>query len=296
MNEGDWEVIFESPRLHECRERLLVLQAVGIPGEIVNTLTRHALVVPSSLAERAKFEIWQYDKENVAAPVSGPRFEAIYQDSVPGIVMYVAVICVVAWLAGRGAFGYDWLGAGRVDGVLIRQGEWWRTLTALTLHGSLKHLMGNIGFGILFGFLAGRVTGSGVAWLGIVMASGVANAINTVLLESTHRSIGASTAVFAALGLVAGFVWRGRLTAQDRWAYRLGPVVGGIALLAYTGTGDENTDIGAHLLGFVCGFAAGMLLTHGAAWLSNRAVQVLSGAAALSLIVIAWIVALDHWA
>ena len=29
----------------------------------------------------------------------------------------------------------------------------------------------------------------------------------------------------------------------------------------FTGTGDENTDIGAHLLGFVCGFGTGMLLT-----------------------------------
>jgi hypothetical protein len=37
------------------------------------------------------------------------------------------------------------------------------------------------------------------------------------LLESTHRAVGASTAVFAALGLIAGYVWRGKLMRQDRW-------------------------------------------------------------------------------
>ena len=74
-------------------------------------------------------------------------------------------------------------------------------------------------------------------------------------------SIGASTAVFATLGILAGYVWRGQLMAQDRWSTRFGPIIGGLALLMFTGTGDENTDIGAHLLGFVCGFATGMLLT-----------------------------------
>jgi len=291
----DWTIVFEHRQLQPCRDRLLVLQSLSIPGEIIGNAEGHALVVPSSLAEKAKFEIWQYDSENVVVPPSEPLFQPVYQNAVPGIVSYVLIVCLVAWFAGESAFGRDWLSAGRVDGELIRQGEWWRTLTALTLHGSLKHLMGNIGFGILFGFLAGGLTGSGVAWLTIVVASGFANALNTVLLESTHRSIGASTAVFAALGLVAGFVWKARLMAQDRWAYRLGPIVGGIALLAFTGTGDDNTDIGAHLCGFACGFLAGAILTRAASWLSNGQLQLYCGAAAVSLIVLAWLRAFGLW-
>ena len=86
-----------------------------------------------------------------------------------------------------------------------------------------------------------------------------------VLLKLQTRSmppVGMMTVVFPPRGpcLVAGFVWRGRLMMQDRWAYRVGPIVGGVALLAFTGTGDESTDVGAHLLGFVCGFGAGLLL------------------------------------
>ena len=116
--------------------------------------------------------------------------------------------------------------------------------------------------------------------------------LNTMLLDSSHRSVGASTAVFAALGLLAGFVWRARLMSQERWPYRLGPVIGGIALLAFTGTGDENTDIGAHLAGFLCGFATGTALTLAAERLANPLLQKLAGAASLALLVAAWFAAL----
>ena len=84
--------------------------------------------------------------------------------------------------------------------------------------------------------------------------------------------------------------------AQDRWPYRLGPIVGGIALLAFTGTGNENTDIGAHLAGFVCGFLSGIVLTVATKYLAQMAIQFASGIAAVLIIVYAWIVALHLWA
>lgn len=220
----------------------------------------------------------------------------VIQNAIPGVLAYVAIITVVALLAGESAFGRNWLAAGRVDGVLIRGGEWWRSITALTLHSGLSHFAGNVGFGALFGVMAGRVLGSGVTWLAVVVASGAANLINTLLLDSSHRAIGASTAVFAALGLVAGFVWRGKLMKQDRWPYRVGPIVGGIALLAYTGTGDANTDVGAHLSGFVCGFIAGIAMTLIYRYVPDRNVQRASGAIAIFIVVVAWAFALRIWA
>ncbi|MFQ5547733.1 MAG: rhomboid family intramembrane serine protease [Woeseia sp.] len=292
----DWSVVFESPSLRACNDRALVLTSLDIPHEVVGDGALCSLVVPAEFAERAKFEIQQYEKENPVRPPARARLVPEFQNAVPGIVGYVVVVCLVAWLAGESAFDANWLAAGRVDGELIRQGEWWRTITALTLHSGWRHIIGNIGFGTLFGILAGRLFGSGLTWLCVVVASGLANTMNTLLLSSGHRSIGASTAVFAALGLVAGFVWRAKLMAQDRWAYRLGPIVGGIALLAYTGTGDENTDIGAHLTGFVCGFAFGMLLTLLPRVPSSRRFQLLCGAAAAGVIAVAWAVALGFWA
>jgi len=287
-----WEIVFESASSGECSDRALVLHAIGIPYEILSVEQRSVLVVHRDLFEKARFELWQYDEENRKPRPRGTRIVPVYQDGIPGVAVYVAVICLVAWLAGEAAFNQNWFTAGRVDGEMIRDGEWWRTITALTLHSGIRHLSGNIVFGIGFGLMAGRLVGSGVAWAGIVIASASANFLNILLLESTHRSIGASTAVFAALGLVSGYVWRAKLMAQDRWPFRLGPIIGGIALLAYTGTGDENTDIGAHLAGFACGFVAGVILTLASRYLPQRALQIASGGAAILLVFCAWVIAL----
>ena len=273
-----------------------MLHALSIPYEILLAEERAMIVAPAEFVEQAKYELWQYEQENRRQKPRSSGITPVYQSGVPGVATYVVIVCLVAWFAGMALFNRDWFAVGRVDGELIRDGEWWRTITALTLHSGARHLAGNIVFGILFGLMAGRLVGSGIAWFGIVVASSAANFLNTSLLESAHRAIGASTAVFAALGLVSGFVWRAKLMAQDRWPYRLGPIVGGIALLAYTGTGDANTDIGAHLAGFVCGFVSGIALTMTAKYLTLRNLQLASGIAAIAIIVLAWIVALQLWA
>ena len=288
----DLRVVFESRNRRSCSDRSLVLEAARIPYQVIDDGPTCALVVPASFSARAVEELQLYEDEN--PPVRPKRRRRIvYQDALPGVIGYVLTMCAVAWLAGFSFFGENWFNAGRVDGTLIRDGEWWRTITAPTLHADIRHLLGNLIFGVFFGVFAGRLLGSGVAWLAIIVAGAFGNLANTLLLESTHRAIGASTAVFATLGLLAGYVWRGRLMAQDRWPTRLGPIVGGLALLMFTGTGDENTDIGAHLMGFVCGFAAGMLLTLLGRMPAPPRVQLAAGAAAVGLVALAWIVALQ---
>ena len=251
-----------------------------------------AIVVPAQFSPRAVEELRLYEDENPPARPR-PRRPVVYHDALPGVIGYVVVVCAVAWMAGYSAFGHDWVNEGRVDGSLIRAGEWWRTITALTLHADVRHLLGNLIFGAFFGVFAGRLLGSGVSWLAVVIAAALGNTANTLLLDSVHRSIGASTAVFATLGLLAGYVWRARLMAQDRWPTRFGPIVGGIALLMFTGTGDENTDIGAHLMGFVCGFATGMVLTLLGRMPAPMRVQIVAGGTALGLVAVAWAAALQ---
>lgn len=294
--ENNWTIIFESRNRQACSDRALVLTSLKIPHKMLSDDPLYMLAVPANVSEKASYEIWQYEKENQQVRPQRSRRVLDFQNAVPGIVSYVLVVCLIAWLASESVFNRDWLSVGRIDGDLIRQGEWWRTITALTLHSGFRHLVANISFGILFGIFAGRLFGSGLTWLCVVIASGLANTLNTLLLASSHRSIGASTAVFATLGLVAGFVWRAKLMVQDRWSYRLGPIVGGIALLAYTGTGDANTDIGAHLAGFVCGFGFGMLLTLLSKIPTNRQFQLICGATALAILATVWIIALRLWA
>ena len=287
----DFRVVYENPSYVACSDRALVLTSIGIPYDIVHDSGTCVLIVPAEHSARAAEQLRLYDQENLPAVRRRPP-ELKAQDALPGIVAYFLTLCLVAGMAGYGYFGADWYGAGRVDGTLIRNGEWWRTITALSLHADAPHLAGNLVFGVLFGLFAGRLLGSGVAWLLIIVCAALGNTVNTLLLDPAHRSIGASTAVFAALGLVAGFVFRGKLMSQERWPYRWGPVVGGFALLMFTGTGGENTDIGAHLTGFLCGFGGGALLSPYMHGFAAKRLQIATAIAALALVVGAWSIAL----
>ena len=289
MND-DIRVVFESHNRRACSDRALVLESLQIPHEIIVDAGGCALIVPAEFSARASDELRLYDEEN-PPPRPQNTTPIVHQNGIPGVVVYVVIIGAIAYLEGRSAFGQDWLAAGRIDGVLVRAGEWWRTFTALTLHSGLRHLAGNIVFGAFFGLFAGRLFGPGIAWLAIVLAGASGNALNTLLLESSHRAIGASTAVFASLGLLAGFVWRARLMSQERWPYRVGPIVGGFALLMYTGTGDENTDVGAHLMGFLCGLVGGILLTLCREQLVKRRLQIAAASVTFLILGGAWVVA-----
>jgi membrane associated rhomboid family serine protease len=287
----DLRVVFESRNRQSCADRALVLTSLQIPHQLVDDSGTCVLIVPAQFSARAFNELQLYDEEN--PPVRPKPVQKIeHQNAVPGLIGYVFVVCMVAGMAGYSFFQTNWFVAGRVDGELIRNGEVWRLFTALTLHSGVKHLLSNVVFGVFFGLFAGRLLGSGVAWLAIVLAAASGNALNTLFLDATHRSIGASTAVFAALGLVAGYVWFGKLMSQERWSNRYGPIVGGLALLMYTGTGGENTDIGAHFLGFVCGFGAGLILIRLGKISTDTRTQLFAGAIAFGLIFFSWAIAL----
>src|SRR6266850_2241808 len=175
------------------------------------------------------------------------------------------------------------------------EGEWWRAVTALTLHLDQEHLLGNLLFGIGIGVLAGRMFGPGCAWLGILLSGAAANMIDMLVSPSGHRAVGASTAVFAALGLLAGFGWGERRTLRDRRFYRWAPLFAGVCLLALLGAGSEHVDVLGHLLGFMTGTAVGWMFARtGLPRTRSAAFQVTTGALAAAILGVAWVLALRH--
>jgi rhomboid protease GluP len=123
------------------------------------------------------------------------------------------------------------------------------------------------------------------------VAASAANLLNAYIQPGMHVSVGASTAVFATLGLLAGFEWRRRASAPERRAWRWAPVLAGIFLLGFLGTGGENTDVLAHLTGFAAGAAAGV--AHATWRLPRRPVaQWVAGVASVALVAAAWVTAL----
>ena len=127
----DLRIVFESRNRAACADRSLVLVAAGIPHEVLHDHGGSMIVVPAPHSAHAIEEISLYDEANPPV-VPKPKKTIRYQNAMPGIAAYVLVVCGVAWLAGDSAFGENWFRAGRVDGVLVRAGEFWRTVTALT--------------------------------------------------------------------------------------------------------------------------------------------------------------------
>ena len=85
----------------------------------------------------------------------------------------------------------------------------------------------------------------------------IANLLEGLHGPPDHRSVGASTAVFAALGAMSAFSWRERLHRPQRWVRRWGPLVAGVILLGWTGSAGEGTDLIAHVAGFGVGALLG---------------------------------------
>lgn len=274
-----------------CDERALMLLSVGIESQVVPIPGGWSIVVPPALAVAALRELRTYERENP------PRHRVLQpEDAVPhawvGALVYVLALLFVGWLAGRKAAATDWLGAGALDTAAFRAGELWRAATAVTLHFDVAHLLGNLGFGAFFGWLAAQLLGPGVAFGAGTLAAVAANAINASFQPANHVSAGASTLVFALLGMLAAYAWRRRADQGERWAYRWAPLVAGVFMLAFTGAGGEQTDVLAHLTGFATGAVSGFALAlHGRA--PGRWAQWLTGVGALTLVGASWLLALQ---
>ena len=161
--------------------------------------------------------------------------------------------------------GEAWLERGSAEGNAILHGAWWRTITALTLHADVSHLVANLATGLLFAAFVISRLGAGSAWLAILLSGAIGNTLNAWGYRGEyHASIGASTACFGALGILVGAELISRWSEpRQRSAWQLIlPLGAGLALLAYLGVGDEGKSIDymAHGWGFAVGVAEGAAL------------------------------------
>lgn len=270
-----------------------IATAVGFDGQ------QYLLEVDEADAERAGAHLNQYERERLLKPPPPATIPSLPNAWV-GCTLYALVLIVIGLMISNGFWRLDAFSAGEIDAQRVQAGQWWRAWTALTLHRDGAHLIANLAAGIWFGYLAARQIGSGITWLLIVSGAAIANLLEALLGPASHRSVGASTAVFTALGLLAAHSWRLRATTRQRWALRWAPLIGGVVLLGWFGTGGGedsdafvSTDIVAHAGGFLIGVLLGAATAQ--SWtqhLLRRVPQWLAGLMALASILIAWSCAL----
>ncbi len=232
-------------------------------------------------AARRQLEIYRKENKDVKRErAPSPQIDKGYV----GCVIYVAIVWFVWILESVGLLG-EFPREGAMWAYAVReQGEWWRTFTALMLHGDVIHLVGNTAFGLIFGVIAGRHYGSGLAWLLIVLCGAAGNYLNALLQANMFVSIGASTGMFAAVGLIGGMFFRRRFISGRGWRYNAIPIVGVIGIFAFMGIGTERTDVVAHLTGLFCGLLTGIVVSSFDLRRIGKSGQILAGIAALALL------------
>ncbi len=287
---------FELIRVRSTRrdadQLALVLVAVGMPALVGPAEGGFGVYVEEEFARRARAELAAYDAENSGPP--GPKPKQEEKPRFEAAMLYWAVLFFFFAAQRNGAFSVDWFRAGAAQAGLMGQGEWWRAVTALTLHLSSTHLLGNLVFGTFFSLQLARITGSGLAWLAMLLAGIAGNAINAAVQSANHTSIGASTALFAGIGLLAAlrqYEKTGNTMAKTMRAWA--PLAGGIMLLAFLGFSGERTDIFAHIFGFLAGLAGGWWLgRQNRNWRESDRFQLQCAGAAVWLVIIGWALAI----
>ena len=259
----------------------LVLEQEGITHELRRVEDAHwALQIDDTDAARAQAAIAAFEQEN---PLEVRRPEGVYPitGAVASGVAFALALVTFYLRTGPESAGSPWFEWGSANAAAILRGEWWRAVTALTLHADAGHAAGNAVLGGLLLALLARSVGPGVA-SALMLFSGVAGTFAAAaLIRHDFVSIGASTAVFGALGSLAA------LPRDSRRVWI--PVLGGLALLALLGT-SKRADVAGHLCGFVFGVLAGAAVSL-LPPLQNRAGQACLAVVAGCVPVAAWLAA-----
>ena len=273
-----------TPERHRADEWAMVLAASYIPHRLRHRGDGWALIVDARDVEAARGALDAFDRENVVntTDVSVDAVAPVRGAAAVGIAVGLLLIGFFA-ATGTRASRSVWFERGGAAAERIVAGEWWRTVTALTLHADAPHVVGNAAASVLLVGAVSHELGPGVGlWL-ILLAGAGGNALTAVAYGTHHNSVGASTAMFGAIGILAAtrvVSSRRRPAARKPWMV----VAASLALLALLGT-SPDADLLAHLFGLLLGGALGL----GAAAALARPLRSPTQWA-LAVAVLAWIV------
>lgn len=267
----------------------LVLHVAHIPHSLVRDTHGWVLRVDEESMERARQEIIAFEEENVGWPPPKNAEEtsrAEHAAGEPPTILAMGALLIFYSVTGPVSLASRWFQSGGVSSEkILEQGEWWRLITGLTLHGDPVHLLGNLIIGGMLVHFLCRHLGGGLGWALILLAGTLGNFINVVVRGIGHNSLGFSTAVFGAVGILCGT----QLSAKRGIRGLLLPLGAAASLLGFLGTSGARTDLGAHLWGATVGIAIGFLSARSAT--INRIRQ--SGAAQfvsfVVVVVVVWI-------
>jgi rhomboid protease GluP len=268
----------------------LVLLSQGLSPELHYTTDGIVLSVPQHQAERAFAGLAAYEKEN-SRKAHPPQMPNKVLNLPAGVI---AGSLLVGFFAVTMLWSTEpWLERGSASAGKIVTGEFWRTMTSLTLHGDIAHALSN-GFAmvVFFGAVSGQL-GAGLAGALVLATGAVGNLANAYLQGSPHDAVGASTAIFAAVGMLGSLAmmrrWHEKENRRRAWI----AIAASLALLGMLGSSGARVDVVAHLLGFLAGAVVGVAAVLFLPARPTAFVQWFCGGATIASVIYCWVLALS---
>jgi len=265
----------------------LVLSSTGISHHVRKREHGWEIRVNDTDYEKAVIAIEQYLKENPKVQKIEDSLYYQYQRTYTGIWVSVLLVAfhVAIAISDKSEMFVKTYGSSAFH---ILHGELYRSVTSLMLHADPLHLMGNIaGIGI-FGTAVCTIMGWGVGWLIILVTGIVGNLTNALLYKSGHISVGASTAIFGAIGILSARQFFEKIKQSGQKMKAFLPLSCGLALLGLLGSG-AHTDIMAHLFGFLAGILLGSMYSLFVKRPKTKEYQAGSLLMAVCLLAMAWL-------
>ncbi len=234
----------------------LVLLSMKIPHRLRTEDGRSLIDVDEEFMEEAASQIRLYEEENAEEKKKDESPAAKYPSPIlPVLAVFTALFIFQTILYQTQ--NYDlWLKLGNSSNLEIKNGEFWRVFTAMTLHADLAHFLSNAFMGGVVFYSLFSIYGSGIGLFLAVISGAAGNSAAAMFIPVEYHSIGASGAVFGAFGILAidrMIRPRGRLKRPD-WK----PVIAALAFLGLFGT-SGGSDIIGHLMSLLSGLLIGLV-------------------------------------
>ena len=237
----------------QVRDDSLVLLSQGIEHRLVSSEEGpfHIFIVPE-MESAAKTQLELYHKENPPKEENPPI--PLSFSLQPLWVLLAPILVTLLQFTDK----INLHSEGVSDAAKVLKGEWWRSLTAQTLHGDARHLASNL----LCGYIVMNMITFRIPLLRLVpfiaVAAAVANLCVSATVQTDFRSLGFSTFVFAAIGCLSVIEFRLMPKESHGMLRRFAPLCGATSLAVFLGLG-ENADILGHAYGFVAGLFCGFI-------------------------------------
>ena len=239
---------------------ILVLESQGIKVDFIRNETDFDLLIDEKDVDSAINAITKFHRENLK--LNDQNEMDLFSMPLEKSVMIFAVLVLTAIYSGsvyadnqrKIIMEYG------ASALYILNGEYYRIVTALMLHAGVEHLAGNIAGLLTFGIPVCTMAGSGAGLLLLIVSGAAGNLVNAYMYRTAHLSIGASTSVMGAAGILVAFQTIKKFRISGITPRIIIPIGAGAALLGML-SGGKNTDISAHFFGFIAGLVLGLIFS-----------------------------------